>query len=253
MKKRKFRRYDHSDGFFQGSKGPKGPVRKFLELWLENVWTLIPVNMVWVMLRVLLIPGGLAQAGMTYLCLEMSRSRHTFGIAGFFETIKKFWRKALPMGLLILLIWALMLFVGLFYISSSGILATMGLGCCLASMFFLSLVEPYVWLQFVLLKLPMKKAVKNACILVFVDLKKNLLLGFVRLGYFAAALGIFLLLPYTITPALLLVVTVCFYPGLMHLLTQHCIFPGVKKHLIDPYYAEHPDEDLEKRKDMGLL
>ena len=49
-------------------------------------------------------------------------------------------------GLLILLIWALMLFVGLFYISSSGILATMGLGCCLASMFFLSLVEPYVWL-----------------------------------------------------------------------------------------------------------
>ena len=118
MKKRKFRRYDHSDGFFQGSKGPKGPVRKFLELWLENVWTLIPVNMVWVMLRVLLIPGGLAQAGMTYLCLEMSRSRHTFGIAGFFETIKKFWRKALPMGL----------------------------GCCLASMFFLSLVEPYVWL-----------------------------------------------------------------------------------------------------------
>ena len=70
------------------------------------------------MLRVLLIPGGLAQAGMTYLCLEMSRSRHTFGIAGFFETIKKFWRKALPMGL----------------------------GCCLASMFFLSRVEPYVWL-----------------------------------------------------------------------------------------------------------
>ena len=62
-----------------------------------------------------------------------------------------------------------------------------------------------------------------------------------------------LLLPYTITPALLLVVTVCFYPGLMHLLTQHCIFPGVKEHLIDPYYAEHPDEDLEKRKDMGLL
>ena len=48
--------------------------------------------------------------------------------------------------LLILLIWALMLFVGLFYISSSGILATMGLGCCLASMFFLSFVEPYVWL-----------------------------------------------------------------------------------------------------------
>ena len=256
MKKKKFKRYDHSDGFFQSSRaprGPKGPVRQFLELWLENVWTLIPLNVMYAMLRVLLIPGGLAQAGMTQVTLDMSRGRHSFVAADFFETIRKNWRRALPAGLLILLIWGFMLFVGWFYYTSSGLIATMGLGCCLTAMFFVSLAEHYVWIQLVLLKLPLKKAFKNACLLVFVDWKKNLLLGLVRLGYFAAMLGIFLLLPYTVTPALLLVVTVCFYPGFMQLLTQYCAFPGVRSNLIDPYYEAHPEEDLEKRKDLGLL
>ena len=253
MGQKKFKRYDHSDGFFQPPKGPKGPVRKFLELWLENVWTLIPLNVMYAMLRILLIPGGLAQAGMTKVMLELSRQRHTFLAADFFETIRKSWRKALPAGLLILLLWVFLLFVGWFYFTSDGLLAVMGLGCCLMAMFFLSLVEHYVYLQIVLLKLPLKKVLRNACLLVFVDWKKNLMIGLLRLAYFGLMLIIFILLPYTVTPALLLLVTVLFYPGLMQLLIQHCVFPGVKAHLIDPYYAEHPDEDLERRKDMGML
>ena len=228
-------------------------MRRFLEIWLENVWTLIPINLVYAMLRCMLIPGGLAQAGMTRVALDLARERHSFGIADFFETIRKSWRKALATGVLYLVIWVFLLLIGWFYFTSEGILATLGLGCCLAAMFFLPLTEHYVWLQLVLLKLPLKKAIKNACILVFVDGKKNLLLAFLRLGYWSLMLGIFLLLPYTVTPALLLVVTVCFYPGLMQILTQYLVFPGVRKHLIDPYYAEHPEEDLERRKDMGLL
>ena len=250
MGKKKFRTFERRDGYFQG---PKGPVRRFLEIWLENVWTLIPINMVYAMLRCMLIPGGLAQAGMTRVALDLARERHSFGIADFFETIRKSWRKALTTGLLYLVIWVFLLLIGWFYFTSEGILATLGLGCCLATMFFLPLTEQYVWLQLVFLKLPLKKAFKNACILVFVDGKKNLLLAFLRLGYWALMLGIFMLLPYTVTPALLLVVTVCFYPGLMQILTQYLVFPGVRKHLIDPYYAEHPEEDLERRKDLGLL
>ena len=254
MKKKKFKRYDHSDGFFQSAnRGPKGPVWKFLEIWLENVWTLIPLNVMYAMLRCLLIPGGLAQAGMTKVTLDLSRGQHSFIAADFFETIRKSWRKALPAGLLILLLRIFLLFTGWFYFTSAGLLATMGLGCCMMAMFYLSLVEHYVYLQIALLKLPLKKAFKNACILVFVDWKKNLMIGLLRLAYFALLLGIFMLLPYTVTPALLLLLTVCFYPGLMQLLIQHLVFPGVKTYLIDPYYAEHPEEDLEKRKDMGIL
>ena len=42
------------------------------------------------------------------------------------------------------------------------------------------------------------------------------------------------------------------YPCFNALLVQYCTFPSIKKFIIDPYYAEHPDEDIEKRKSLGL-
>ena len=42
------------------------------------------------------------------------------------------------------------------------------------------------------------------------------------------------------------------FPAFRSFLIQFCIFPVVKKYIIDPYYREHPDEDIEKRKDLNL-
>jgi hypothetical protein len=36
------------------------------------------------------------------------------------------------------------------------------------------------------------------------------------------------------------------------LLIQYFTFPCIKKVIIDPYYEEHPDEDIQKRLDLGL-
>ena len=36
------------------------------------------------------------------------------------------------------------------------------------------------------------------------------------------------------------------------MLIQFCTFHSIKKYIIDPYYEEHPDEDIEKRHDLGL-
>ena len=33
---------------------------------------------------------------------------------------------------------------------------------------------------------------------------------------------------------------------------QYYTFPIIKKFIIDPYYEEHPDEDIEKRRDLGI-
>ena len=30
-------------------------------------------------------------------------------------------------------------------------------------------------------------------------------------------------------------------------------FPPIKKHIIDPYYEENPDLDIEKRRELGLI
>ena len=42
------------------------------------------------------------------------------------------------------------------------------------------------------------------------------------------------------------------YPAFKALLVQFCTFPSIKKYIIDPYYEEHPDDDIEKRHDLGL-
>ena len=52
--------------------------------------------------------------------------------------------------------------------------------------------------------------------------------------------------------ALLTLAAVCVFPGFKQLLVQFCIFPSIKTHLIDPYYAEHPEEDLQLRKRLDL-
>ena len=41
-------------------------------------------------------------------------------------------------------------------------------------------------------------------------------------------------------------------PAFRFLLIQFCTFGSIKKYIIDPYYAEHPDDDIEKRRNLGL-
>ena len=43
------------------------------------------------------------------------------------------------------------------------------------------------------------------------------------------------------------------FPSFRSFLIQYNVFPEVKKYIIDPYYEEHPDEDIEKRRELGLL
>jgi uncharacterized membrane protein YesL len=244
LKKKKFRRYDHTDGL---ARRPKGPVGQFLEIWLENIWSLIPINVLYSFLRMLLIPSGLAQVGMTCVTSDLVRQRHSFGAADFMETMKKCWRKALPAGLILLLVWVFLLLIGWFYFTSAGILAAMGLGCCMMAMAFCFVAEQYIWLQIMIFKLPIKKIFKNAALFVFVNWKKNLFLFGIRLVFAIIAAVIFLLAPY------LLPVYAFFVPGFENMLIQSCVFPSIKEHLIDPYYAEHPQEDMEQRKKLGLL
>ena len=42
------------------------------------------------------------------------------------------------------------------------------------------------------------------------------------------------------------------FPGFKFLLIQFFTFGSIKKYIIDPYYEEHPDADIEKRRDLGL-
>ena len=57
---------------------------------------------------------------------------------------------------------------------------------------------------------------------------------------------------FSIVVAIEIVLFICTFPGFKYLLIQFCTFPAIKKYMIDPYYAEHPDDDIELRRDLGL-
>lgn len=224
----------------------------FFDLWKRNASGMVLMNICYSLMRLVLIPGGLASAAMAEVTGDLVRQRHYFGLTDYITAIKKSWRQALPAGLLELLINALLIVAGGFYLTTSGTLAAFGSGCFLLAAMIYSFMKYYIWTQIVLFRLPLKVIYKNALMLTFVNFKNNLLVGAISLlCYLLAALLLFFL-PSAVTLLAVLFVAVCFFPGFKQLLVQYCIFPAVRKYMIDPYYEEHPEEDVEKRKTMGL-
>lgn len=246
---RSYSRYNENNGH---PTKPRGKVLAFLSIWWYNVWTLIPLSVMYSCMHLLLIPGGLASAGMTCVTTDLARERHSFGLSDFADTVKRVWKQALSVGLINLLITAFLLFVGFFYYTSGGILATMGLGCCLMAMMIFSFVKYYLWPQIVLFRLPISKLYKNAFLFVFLNFRNNLIVGSISLACYVLAAAAILLLTHPTTVVLIMLLAVCVFPGFKQLLVQYCVFPSIKTHLIDPYYAEHPDADIELRKRMDL-
>ena len=89
---------------------PKGPVRLFLELWWANIWDMIPMNVMYSMLNLLLIPHGFVSTGITNVTRNLARDKHTFGLSDFFDTAKKNWKQGLGAGLINILVTAVLVF-----------------------------------------------------------------------------------------------------------------------------------------------
>lgn len=231
---------------------PKGKVRLFLELWWANIWDMIPMNVMYSMLNLLLIPHGFVSTGITNVTRNLARDKHSFGLSDFFETAKKNWKQGLAAGLINILVSVVLVFGAWFYYTSEGVIARLGLGVCLVAFIVFAFMKYYVWLIIITFKLPLKSVYRNAFYFVFLNFKNNLIVGGISLAYYALLLAIFMVLPQPLTISLEFILSVMFFPGFKQLLVQYCVFPSVKEHMIDPYYAEHPEEDIETRKDLHV-
>lgn len=231
---------------------PKGKIRLFFELWWENFWTLIPLNVVYSMLCFLILPYGFSSAGFANVTRNLARDKHTFGFSDFIETAKKNWKQSLAAGLINVLLMAVMLFGAWFYFWGIGLVSQIGLGVCIVAFAVFSIMKYYIWVLMITFDLPLKAIYRNAFYFVLLNIKNNLIIGTVCVAYYALLFLILIMLPYPITLALEFLLSVMFFPGFKHLMVQTLVFPSIKKHIIDPYYEEHPDEDVEKRKDLHV-
>lgn len=231
---------------------PKGKIRLFFELWWANVWSMIPLNAVYSVMTLLLIPSGFAAAGITNVTRNLARDKHSFGFVDFIETIKKNWKQALIFGILNVVLMAVMLFGIWFYYWGLGLTAQLGLGMCLVALAVFSMMKYYIWVLMITFDLPLKAILRNSFYLVLLNIKNNLIVGTVSVAYYALLLFILIMIPNPLTISLEFLLSVMFFPGFKHLLVQYLVFPSVKKYIIDPYYEEHPDEDVEQRKDLHV-
>lgn len=227
----------------------------FFETFFRNFWKFIVINIVYGIVSIPILTNGLAAAGLTNVTRNIARDKHSFGTSDFFETIKKNWKQALPAGIIKVLVYLILGFDSyFFYTGGEGIMTTVGLGISLCMLFIFTVMDYYVWTLIITFKFKLKQIYKNSFKFVFINMKMNLLCFFVILLVYAVNIALIFLLGsyWIIVLTFELLLYFLLYPSFRYLLVQYCTFPSIKKYIIDPYYQEHPDEDIEKRQNLGI-
>ena len=235
-----------------------GPKKKtfivFFETFFRNIWKFIPINLVYSLITLPVITSGIASVGLTNVARNTARDKHSFGLSDFFETIKKNFKQSLIAGIVNTFVYALIFFAAWFYYTSKGTFATVGLGITFAMFFIFTVMNFFLWTLIITFDFTLKQAYKNSFKFVFINMKHNLLCILVNLLIIAINVGILFIAQGYWLIALMIegVIFLLTYPAFNALLIQFCTFPAIKKFIIDPYYAEHPDLDIEKRRSLGL-
>ena len=255
---RLFKSYDTPGKGVSKNEREKRGLFRFFELYGRNFWMFVSAELWYFLLSLPLVTSGLANVGLAYLCRMAARDKHVFMLSDFFGTIKKNWKRALPLGIINLIIN--IIFFANFYIlyvwMSQDIINKVWGGVILAVNAFLfvmySFAKYYQYTLMITFDLKLSTIIKNSLLFSTLGIKHNLIIGGVlAILYFLAYVLLCISIRYGL--AIIIVIGVFLFPPFKMFLVQFNVFPEIKKFIIDPYYNEHPDEDIEKRRDLGIL
>ena len=225
----------------------------FFETFFRNFWKFIPINLVYSLCSLPLITNGLASAGYTNVARNTARDKHSFGLSDYFDTIKKNWKQALGAGIINVLVVVVLIFDFMTFWPMEGWFGLIGRGISMCIAFIFLIMNFYIWTLIITFNFKLSQIYRNSFKFVFLNMKMNLLCGVVLLLCYACGAGLFILgFKWPIVFALLFIISICCFAGFRFLLIQYCTFPAIRKYIIDPYYAEHPDDDIELRRNLGL-
>lgn len=232
---------------------PKG-LKKFFGPYFTYFWRISLCGIWYWLISIPVLTAGLASAGMTNVTHNISVGGYSFGSSDFFETIKKNWKQSLLVGIINTIITALLIFdIGYFYVlskaSNSMLFCLVGIAVLFA---VFSMVKFYVWNIVITFKLKTKDIYFNAFRFVFLGIKNNLLTVLSLVCYYALFVAAYFLpipgLQWAIYFILLLI-----FPGFKYYAISFNAFPIIKQYMIDPYYKEHPDEDIGLRTSLHIM
>ena len=235
-----------------------GPKKKgfviFFEIFFRKFWKLILANLLFVVVSLPLVTVGLGNAGLTYITRNFAREKHAFISGDFFDTIKKNWKQALPAGIINLLVTAVVVFDILFFYfnqTENKVLDYVFLAVILSIALIFTFMKYYIFMIMITFKLKLKQIYKNSAILAIAGLGRTFLIFIVLALFYAGAVLLFLW-NFVVAIPIILAVYILFFPAFRSYLIQYTIFPLIKKHMIDPYYKEHPGEDIEAKRALNI-
>ncbi len=237
-----------------------GPKKKaffvFWETYLRNFWRFFSINLVYFITTLPIITRGFACAGITNVTRNIARDKHSFGLSDFFETIKKNWKQSLSVGIINTIVTALILFCLWFYnesylqtqqnISLAGLIASLLLLAVFGMMKF------YIYTLMITFNFSIKSLYVNSFKFVLLNFWKNLLCGICIIFAYGLYIFIALMFPDVRVWLIEFIIMVATLPTFKYLLIQFFTFGSIKKYIIDPYYKQNPDADIEKRRNLGL-
>ena len=182
---------------------------------------------------------GFANTGTTYIVRNMVREEPVFLWSDFFYAIKRNWKQALPMGILDAVLIALLVYAISFYnvnINTVG-MAVPFLIISWAALILYFFMRLYIYLQIITFDMKLTKILKNAVFFAILGFKRNIMaliataiIGILTIGLMLYIMPIGIIIPF-----------LCLF-SLLEFIGVYAAYPKIKEVLIDPYYAEHPDE-----------
>ncbi len=237
----------------------KKGIALFWEIFSEKFWSFIPLSLLYWLLCLPVVTVGLADVGITYITRNYSRHKPVFMVSDFFATIKKNWKQALPVGLVNLLVTAVLLFAMGFYYYFWETHLLYKIGFAVAGCVFIvfSFLKYYINFLVVTFNLSFKQLYRNSLLLSSAGLKENLIITGALLVIYGILFGLPLLWIFVFEDALITIImgvlALLFLPAIQFFIIQFCVFPVIKKHMIDPYYEVHPEEAKQDKVLLNLF
>ncbi|MBR4122794.1 MAG: YesL family protein [Clostridia bacterium] len=226
----------------------------FFEFFFRNLWKLISVNLVYAIMSLPIFTLGLANVGITNVARSIARDKHSFGLSDYIETIKKNWKQGLIAGILNTFICIILGFdIYFFFSMERGLFSSVCIGATFLIIFFFLVMNYYMWTLMITFKFSLKQIYINSFKFVIINLKNNFICFVCLALTYAIYVGLLFVFPNWAVLLIEFVVFILTFPSFKALLIQFCTFPSIKKYIIDPYYEENPDLDIEKRRDLGLI
>ena len=228
----------------------------FFELFFRNFFRFFSINLVYCVMSLPIITRSMASAGITNVTRNIARDNHSFGLSDYFETIKKNLKQSLAVGFINTIITALLVFGAWFYnesyLQTQQELSLAGLIMILIVAAIFGMMQFYMYTLMITFDFKLKGLYLNSFKFVLLNLWRNLLCGICLVVAYGIYVFIALLFNDIRIWLIELIIMIATLPAFKHLLIQFFTFGSIKKYIIDPYYKEHPDADIEKRRSLGL-